>query len=998
MRNCFSFGVPFFLLLASVPEADAHNVHQREESLSLAPVSVQMLVDRASGLLPGGPGLRDGDVVYVVLDAIPVANGATLGAGAYLTVYVPTGTEVVGGHIADAAGSLFDPIPPRRAAPIHDGWGRRGQNGDNEGSLAQLYADVGVFYSTSPATHFVPDGIEVDPTGVGGGLLDLVGLVAPYVYTEWDESMVLAYGERGGTAPGMDGEGHTPWGYGSVVAGPQTHYQNDYRFDGDDLFDNGAAEAVGPWHRVRYPGSEIGSGDPVDEEGEITNVGVPTDLGAALDLLSPLPDDTNAVRFSLGQREVLDQERVVVALRVSDASEFDGYGCFSAKGTVFGGDAAGMQDGKDNAWRYGGMGSASLYSCLHITKTPSVDVADPEDPISYVIEVVNLAADTLTGIEIRDVIDEDNVDFVGASGVFSRDGDDVIWAWDDLEPGESAVVTVDVEVERDPAEELVLNEARAICDECEIPAVTWALTDIGRYAVLDSYKTVSPSSVLPGGTVTYTIVIDNVGTGPTRDERHHITETLPDGFTYVDGTSVITAGPSCPFESTDEPSGTPEWDPDLSLCAGDSLVLTFDAEVDGDQVPGVYANDYEFDAKDDTTGRRTDGEVLGVAPVTVGLPALADSTLAARDTDGGAFEPGDELCYDLTVTNTDGVVDGEDVVAEIAIPAFTAFDLTSVLPGDAVATYSDAGDGGPFDYAPVGVDADVTHVRFTWDTLPIGVDGVATYCIWVDTPLANGTVVASQAELTALGLLTPLLSDDPSTPEGDDPTSRTLSAQPSLELSTKAADVGVAALGDRITYTIHVQESGTEAGGTSNVVITDVVDTSGLENVVLGPLPPGVLASYDEPVLTWTVPSLGAGASLDLVFAADVRADAAGSVLNTAVLVSDRTPDPFETPEVVVVIESDSDGDGLTDDDEIALGTDPFDDDTDDDGIMDGTEVGGGSDPTLFDTDGDGLSDGLEFGLAEPEGDDTDPAIFVPDGDGGLTTTDPRLEDTDGDG
>ncbi|MEZ4240468.1 MAG: thioredoxin family protein [Myxococcota bacterium] len=41
----------------------------------------------------------------------------------------------------------------------------------------------------------------------------------------------------------------------------------------------------------------------------------------------------------------------------------------------------------------------------------------------------------------------------------------------------------------------------------------------------------------------------------------------------------------------------------------------------------------------------------------------------------------------------------------------------------------------------------------------------------------------------------------------------------------------------------------------------------------------------------------------------------------------------------------DSDGDGLSDDDEAALGTDPADEDSDDDGYLDGDEVTEGSDP-----------------------------------------------------
>ncbi len=77
----------------------------------------------------------------------------------------------------------------------------------------------------------------------------------------------------------------------------------------------------------------------------------------------------------------------------------------------------------------------------------------------------------------------------------------------------------------------------------------------------------------------------------------------------------------------------------------------------------------------------------------------------------------------------------------------------------------------------------------------------------------------------------------------------------------------------------------------------------------------------------------------------------------------------------------DSDSDGLTDSEELVLGTDPYDPDTDDDGLNDGTEVDmaagtGCPDPLNPDSDGDTLSDGAEVSLG------TDPCNTDTDGDG----------------
>jgi outer membrane protein OmpA-like peptidoglycan-associated protein len=97
----------------------------------------------------------------------------------------------------------------------------------------------------------------------------------------------------------------------------------------------------------------------------------------------------------------------------------------------------------------------------------------------------------------------------------------------------------------------------------------------------------------------------------------------------------------------------------------------------------------------------------------------------------------------------------------------------------------------------------------------------------------------------------------------------------------------------------------------------------------------------------------------------------------------------------------DSDGDGLTDEQERKYGTDPNNPDTDGDGLKDGEEVFKyHTDPLNPDTDGDGIPDGNEVFKFK-----TDPLKADTDDDG-LTdgeeilkyNTDPLRADTDGDG
>jgi uncharacterized protein (TIGR03382 family) len=82
----------------------------------------------------------------------------------------------------------------------------------------------------------------------------------------------------------------------------------------------------------------------------------------------------------------------------------------------------------------------------------------------------------------------------------------------------------------------------------------------------------------------------------------------------------------------------------------------------------------------------------------------------------------------------------------------------------------------------------------------------------------------------------------------------------------------------------------------------------------------------------------------------------------------------------------DADGDGLSDAEEAARGTNPSSIDTDGDGISDGVEVYGANptNPALADTDGDGLADGVEDANHNGafEAGETNPAAADTDGGG----------------
>ena len=106
----------------------------------------------------------------------------------------------------------------------------------------------------------------------------------------------------------------------------------------------------------------------------------------------------------------------------------------------------------------------------------------------------------------------------------------------------------------------------------------------------------------------------------------------------------------------------------------------------------------------------------------------------------------------------------------------------------------------------------------------------------------------------------------------------------------------------------------------------------------------------------------------------------------------------FEGDNITLLLRPDADDDDLSNAEETALGTNPFDSDTDDDALTDGEEVVLGTDPLDADTDNDAIGDGDEEALG------TDPLDADSDNDGlsdseeGVMGTDPLDADSDDDG
>ncbi|NOT81282.1 MAG: hypothetical protein HOP01_00930, partial [Gallionella sp.] len=288
------------VLLCGVQTARADSVAQVQTTKYFAPETVAMIKQRVQDVANGVPGatlgFKTGDPISYIIQFTPIANTSTVGAGGYITDYIPDGTQVTSASFVqpDGFGGFYSVAPPTSAQMATDngvgaftGWtmdaatlaictaaGRTAAN--CSGRFANLVADTGIFYSTDSRTAVFTDpstdgrvrqwgvasggnGYYVFPARGGTQLPPKMGAPAgalPTTHNYWDAAMTNAFGTATGqavtspTATGTRmngaGTGPAPFNAGSPVAGPDTGYKLDY------------TGSVGPWQRISYSGSTMG--------------------------------------------------------------------------------------------------------------------------------------------------------------------------------------------------------------------------------------------------------------------------------------------------------------------------------------------------------------------------------------------------------------------------------------------------------------------------------------------------------------------------------------------------------------------------------------------------------------------------------------------------------------------------------------------------------------------------------------------------------------------
>lgn len=596
-----------------VPKANAHSVAQIQTTKYLAPETVNLLKTRATS--GGTAGLQQGDIISYIIQFSPVANGnVAVGAGGYVTDYIPAGSQVVGAAIVqpDGNGNYIN-VAPDLPGTISNGWGPRNQQTYNaswttadstylaacsgvlttcNGSLAQIYADTGIFFSTDARTqvNYATDndgiikqgtnGYNVSPTAENQ-LNPIIGQSNATTHNQWDADQTNAFGSTQAAITGTtglkstansisSGQGAAPYNAGSAVAGKGSGFKLDN------------TGTVGPWQRIAYPGSRIGNptgratsattsaGDPLNSN--IAIVGNYTSTGWNLSESNPLPPDTNAVRWALG-RLVPGQTRYSkVTLKLNSPPASSG---FINNSEVFGGDSAqaGGYNGNDNPWRYHVPSVAQNNSNLFLLKEVIKVNGQPANgelipanaKITYRVTYLNTgnsaqnnvvlsdtlpcqtAANSVSNINTQNTNPPLNITLpsltAGNCGTTPTAGATFSAAPVTLNPGTGGVVEFDVQTNATAS--YVVNRAKLASQQLPTGITSNAVSTVATITPADLAitKTDNLTVIKPNNSITYTIAVKNNGSSNVTGAT--VTDIVPSAITGVSWTCTATASSSC---------------------------------------------------------------------------------------------------------------------------------------------------------------------------------------------------------------------------------------------------------------------------------------------------------------------------------------------------------------------------------------------------------------------------------------------------------------------
>jgi von Willebrand factor type A domain/Putative metal-binding motif len=657
-----------------IQQARGDGVAQVMTAKSL-PASTVAVIDPESGISSGGGStdvkLAPGDVISFRFNYTPVPDKIVHGLQGYLTEYVPPNTEVVGVRFIDGTGLTIVPDYPgiavndcgRTCNGFNSMPSSTGTRNLDDGSISQLYADTGVFFSTDARTQRNPgnafitfaNGVLMNPFPTNiGSVSGILGTASPFfAHNAWDYTQVKAFGVSGAVS-GNNGTGNTPFKYGSPVAGPQTFYG----FEATEFATSPTIrfnDTVGPWQRIKYPGSQIGSGTAITTNGSLKRMNVDTSLGFDLKPLTPLPSNTKALRYAGGEVRVGEARFAEVTLRVLQTPIDPIQNKDSDCAETFGGDTSAASDtvrAKDNPWGVYLGSPACVFLNLLFDLNVDKTLAVVGDTLTYTLHGKNLSVNPQTNAVPRLRYDSTRVAFVSATGgptnlATCDDGSGLSclrWPAMTLAPSDeytfSAAFTVG-------GGGHVTNVATANYRSDQLPAPgfnTQSISMVKEVAVVRASLTAPQTATTAGTNVALSGTISNAGSGPGSYDQLVIV--LPTGWTVPGSHAITIAGASVACSSLCT-TNTPTYTLNQSFTGGQVKTLNFTAAVPGGTVTGLYPVDLQIWASQQAFGGAFETYFPRAALVAVGqgrsdIPTvtcpinMGDTTISGTSSEIGA--------------------------------------------------------------------------------------------------------------------------------------------------------------------------------------------------------------------------------------------------------------------------------------------------------------------------------------------------------------------------
>lgn len=219
--------------------------------------------------------------------------------------------------------------------------------------------------------------------------------------------------------------------------------------------------------------------------------------------------------------------------------------------------------------------SAPVAPVLAISKTVNTKLANPSDTLTYTVIVSNTGDGDAYEVSLLDVLPA-GITFADANGKNAGDTEKT-WTWDMLAVGDDVTVTYDAIVDSMAGVDSYKNVATATASNFDHEVSDDAIIEVRIPVVLDDEapllsieKTVSVDFANPGETVTYTVVVTNIGDAPALNVT--LTDVLPKGLVFTkDGTTTRT------------------WKLD-DIVPTENVTITYAVIIDASTISGKYVN------------------------------------------------------------------------------------------------------------------------------------------------------------------------------------------------------------------------------------------------------------------------------------------------------------------------------------------------------------------------------------------------------------------------